>query len=72
MEVVIPILAAAGLMFAGKNDKKQNNDMLNRETMKQAKEAKEAKKKPLQTRVESILKIVYQIQMIIYTRHIQM
>jgi hypothetical protein len=45
MEVVIPILAAAGLMFAGKNDKKQNNDMLNRETMKQAKESeKEAKK----------------------------
>jgi hypothetical protein len=37
MEVVIPILS-------GKNDKKQNNNILSRETMKQAKEAKEAKK----------------------------
>jgi hypothetical protein len=40
MEVVIPILAATGLILSGKNDKKQNNNMLSRETMKQAKEAK--------------------------------
>jgi hypothetical protein len=44
MEVVIPILAATGLILAGKNDKKQNNNMLNRETMKQSKDAKDAKK----------------------------
>jgi hypothetical protein len=44
MEVVIPILAATGLILSGKNDKKQNNNILSRETMKQAKEAKEAKK----------------------------
>ena len=38
MEVVIPLLAAAGLIFAGKSDKKQNdNSMLNRETMTKAK-----------------------------------
>jgi hypothetical protein len=42
MEVVIPILAATGLILAGKNDKKQNNNMLNRETMKKSKHAKEA------------------------------
>jgi hypothetical protein len=40
MEVVIPILAATGLILAGKNDKKQNNNMLNRETMNQSKDAK--------------------------------
>ena len=38
MEVVIPILAATGLILAGK--KQNNGDMLNRETLKQAKEAK--------------------------------
>jgi len=37
MEVVIPILADTGLILAGKNDRKQNNDMLNREAMKLAK-----------------------------------
>jgi hypothetical protein len=40
MEVVIPILAATGLILAGKNDKKQNNNMLNRKAMKNTKEAK--------------------------------
>ena len=42
MEVVIPILAATGLILAGKNNKKQNNDMLNRESMQQAKESEKA------------------------------
>ena len=28
MEVVIPILAATGLILAGKNDKKQNNNII--------------------------------------------
>lgn len=42
MEVVIPILAATGLIFAGKSDKNQNNNMLNRESMMQ--QTKESKK----------------------------
>jgi hypothetical protein len=37
MEVVIPILAAAGLILAGKKD--NNGSMLNRQTLKQQKEA---------------------------------
>ena len=44
MEVVIPLLAAAGLILSGKNDRNQDSNMLNRETMNNANTAKQAKK----------------------------
>jgi hypothetical protein len=44
MEVVIPLLAAAGLILSGKNDRNQDSNMLNRETMNHANTAKQAKK----------------------------
>ena len=61
MEVVIPILAATGLILAGKNNKKQNNDMLNRESMQQANETNEANKEAFTNMGQQRVRSTYQL-----------
>ena len=59
MEVVIPILAATGLILAGK--KQNDGNMLNREAMRQAKEAKEAKKEAFTNMGQNKVNPIYQL-----------
>jgi hypothetical protein len=61
MEVVIPILAATGLIFASKNDKNKNNDMLNRESMIQSKDAKQSKKEAFTNMGQRQVRPAYQL-----------